>query len=193
MGRGWAYGLELMAQRSIGQFTGWIAYTWSKTMRQFDREGHIINGGKPFHAKYDRRHDVSITASYRFNDRVDLSATWVYATGNCGTLYTHYFEGQPHTPDEYTDVLGYYESRNNYRFEPYHRLDVGVNFHKQFKRLPGIKRTINISVYNAYCNMNPFMVYMYEGYDWETDQYYKQLRKVTIFPIIPSFSYGIQF
>ena len=193
MGRGWSYGLEFLAQRSVGKFTGWIAYTWSKTMRQFDREGHIINGGRPFHAKYDRRHDVNITASYRFNDRIDLSATWVYATGNCGTLYTHYFDGQPHTPGEYTDVLGYFESRNNYRFEPYHRLDVGVNFHKQFKRIPGIKRTINISVYNAYCNMNPFMVYMYEGYDWDTEQYYKRLRKVTIFPIIPSFSYGIQF
>ena len=193
MGRGWSYGLEFLAQRSVGDFTGWIAYTWSKTMRQFDREGHVINGGLPFHAKYDRRHDVNITASYRLNDRVDLSATWVYATGNCGTLYTHYFENQPHTPDDYTSILGHFETRNNYRFEPYHRLDVGVNLHKTFKRFPGIKRTINLSVYNAYCNMNPFMVYMYEEYDYMKQQNYRTLRKVTIFPIIPSFSYGIQF
>jgi outer membrane receptor for ferrienterochelin and colicin len=193
MGNGWSYGLELMAQRSVGKFTGWIAYTWSKTMRQFDREGHIINGGRPFHAKYDRRHDVNITASYKLNERIDLSATWVYATGNCGTLYTHYYEEQPHTPDNYAGTIGYFENRNNYRLEPYHRLDLGINFHKQFKRLPGVKRTINLSVYNAYNSMNPFMVYRYEGYNWETDEYYRTLRKVTIFPIIPSFSYGIQF
>ena len=56
-----------------------------------------------------------------------------------------------------------------------------------------MKRTINLSVYNAYNSMNPFMVYRYEGYNWETDEYYRTLRKVTIFPIIPSFSYGIQF
>ena len=193
MGHGWSYGLEFLAQRSVGNFTGWIGYTWSKTMRQFDREGQLINAGLPFPAKYDRRHDVNITASYRFNDRADLSATWVYATGNCGTLYTHYFEDQPHTPEGYSGTVGYFDGRNNYRLEPYHRLDLSVNFHKTFKRAPRIKRTINISVYNAYCNMNPFMVYMYEGYDWETDRNYRTLRKVTIFPIIPSFSYGIQF
>ena len=56
-----------------------------------------------------------------------------------------------------------------------------------------MKRTINLSVYNAYNNMNPFMVYLYEGYDQKTWEYYRTLRKVTIFPIIPSFSYGIQF
>ena len=193
MGHGWSYGLEFLAQRSVGNFTGWIGYTWSKTMRQFDREGQLINAGLPFPAKYDRRHDVNITASYRFNDRADLSATWVYATGNCGTLYTHYYEDQPHTPEGYSGTVGYFDGRNNYRLEPYHRLDLSVNFHKTFKRAPRIKRTINISVYNAYCNMNPFMVYMYEGYDWETDRNYRTLRKVTIFPIIPSFSYGIQF
>lgn len=193
MGRGWSYGFELMAQRSIGQFTGWVAYTWSKTMRQFDREGHVINEGRPFHAKYDRRHDINITANYRFSDRFDLSATWVYATGNCGTLYTHNYEGQPHTPGGYAGAVGYFDDRNNYRLEPYHRLDFGMNFHKQFKRMPGVKRTINISVYNAYNSMNPFMVYLYEGYDFDAEQYYRTLRKVTIFPIIPSFSYGIQF
>ena len=193
MGHGWSYGLEFLAQRSVGKFTGWIGYTWSKTMRQFNREGHLINAGKPFPAKYDRRHDLNLTATYRINDRVDLSATWVYATGNCGTLYTHYYEGQPHDANDFESTLGYLETRNNYRLEPYHRLDVGINFHKTFNRAPRIKRTINLSVYNAYCNMNPFMVYVYEGYDYAADRYYKQLRKVTIFPIIPSFSYGIQF
>ena len=193
MGHGWSYGVEFMVQRSIGDFTGWIAYTWSKTMRQFDREGHIINQGRAFPAKYDRRHDVNITGSYKFNDRIDLSATWVYATGNCGTLYTHYYEEQPHEPDGYAGQIGYFEGRNNYRLEPYHRLDLSVNFHKRFKRNPRVMRTFNISFYNAYCNMNPFMVYLYEGYDWDTEQYYKTLRKVTIFPIIPSVSYGIRF
>ena len=193
MGRGWSYGVELMAQRSIGNFTGWVAYTWSKTMRQFDREGHIINQGRAFPAKYDRRHDVNITASYKFSDRFDLSATWVYATGNCGTLVTHHYEEQPHEPDGYAGQIGYYEGRNNYRLEPYHRLDLSANFNKPFKRNPRVVRTFNISLYNAYNNMNPFMVYLYEGYDWSTDQYYKKLRKVTIFPIIPSVSYGIKF
>jgi hypothetical protein len=41
--------------------------------------------------------------------------------------------------------------------------------------------------------MNPFMIYVYDGYDYNKQAYYRTLRKVTIFPIIPSFSYGIRF
>ena len=33
MGKGWSYGMEFMAQRSVGRFNGWIAYTWSKTQQ----------------------------------------------------------------------------------------------------------------------------------------------------------------
>ena len=55
MGKGWAYGVEFLVQKKTGRLTGWIGYTWSKTMRQFDREGHVINFGKPFPAKYDFR------------------------------------------------------------------------------------------------------------------------------------------
>ena len=38
VGDGWSYGVELLLQRKIGPVTGWIGYTWSRTMRQFDRE-----------------------------------------------------------------------------------------------------------------------------------------------------------
>ena len=37
MGKGWAYGVELLVQRSFGKTTGWIGYTWAHSKRQFDR------------------------------------------------------------------------------------------------------------------------------------------------------------
>ncbi len=43
-GRGRAYGLEIMLQKNAGRTTGWIAYTLSKTERQFDN----ISFGKWF-------------------------------------------------------------------------------------------------------------------------------------------------
>ena len=53
-GRGWAYGAEFLFRKNYGKLTGWLGYTWSKTMRQFDQ----INDGNPFPARQDRRHDV---------------------------------------------------------------------------------------------------------------------------------------
>ena len=202
LGRGWAYGVELLLQRSVGRTTGWIGYTWSKSMRLFDRPGEEINGGRPFPAKYDRRHDISITIAHKLTDNIDISATWVYNTGNCATLAMQYFQSMPGEMLPaggyyYGDNLSHVPSRNNYRYDPYHRLDLGVNFHKQ-KRY-GV-RTWNISIYNAYNNMNPFIMYPTEeavhNYDGQGNlsvSWRKKFVKLTIFPIIPSLTYSYKF
>lgn len=188
MGKGWAYGVELLVQRSFGKTTGWVGYTWAHAKRQFDREGMEINGGKVFPAKYDRRHDLSITVQHKFSDRFDLSGTWVFSSGNCGTLGTQVYEGL-------MDEWGYFPSinaleRNNFRMGNYHRLDLSVNFHKQKKH--GI-RTWNISVYNVYNHKNPFIVYTDYGWDEATQTEKKRLMQASLFPIIPSVSYSYKF
>jgi len=76
MGRGIAYGVEFLAQRSFGKTTGWVGYTWAHANRIFDKPGHIINNGEPFPAKYDRRHDISLTVSHKFSERFDISGSW---------------------------------------------------------------------------------------------------------------------
>ena len=197
MGNGWSYGIEFMAQRSIGKLNGWISYTWSHTQRKFDRPGMVVNGGRTYDAKFDRRHKVDITCNYKFSERFDVSASWLYETGNCGTLYTQYYNSEAITLDgtSYTGgSLGYYENRNNLRLNPTHRLDLGFNWHRTFGN--GMKRTFNLSVYNAYNHRNPFLVYVYtEGYydgngDYQED---RRLKQLTIFPILPSISYALTF
>ncbi len=201
MGRGWSYGVEFLLQRSVGRTTGWIGYTWAKALRLFDKEGQVINGGRVFPAKYDRRHDVSITLSHRLTDNIDLSATWVYNTGNCATLATQWYQGLmgEHLGNNMSsDAVNhdYIPSRNNYRYEAYHRLDLSVSFHKQKKYGT---RTWNISIYNAYNNMNPFMMYPSTDYDYSYEEgdmfitHSKKFKKLTIFPIIPSLTYSYKF
>lgn len=197
MGRGWAYGVEFLAQKSFGKTTGWLGYTWSKSERQFNKPGQELNDGNVFPAKYDRRHDVSLTMTHKFSDKFDLSGTWVYSTGNCGTLALQNYIGQSipfNNYGYYYNVLDNVSSRNNYRYAPYHRMDLGVNFHKQKKH--GI-RTWNISVYNAYNQLNPFIVYPSSSgsFDASTGQwtYKKSLKQLSIFPIIPSISYSYKF
>ncbi len=188
MGKGWSYGVEFLVQRSFGKTTGWVGYTWSHAKRLFDREGMVINQGKVFPAKYDRRHDLSITVQHKFSDRFDLSGTWVFSSGNCGTLGTQIYEG---FPDEWgnASTINALE-RNNFRLGNYHRLDVGMNFHKQKKH--GL-RTWNLSVYNAYNHNNPFIVYTRYNWDEATQQEKKVLMQASLFPIIPSVSYSYKF
>ncbi len=193
-GKGWSYGVEFLVQREIGKLTGWVGYTWSRTMRLFDREGQVLNGGKPFPAKYDRRHDLSIVISYKLNDRIDFSATWVYSTGNTATLSTQSYSRSFEEPEEYEEPastgtsLNYFEGRNNYRMPDYHRLDLGVNFHRKFKRA---RRTIGVSVYNVYNHQNPYMLYVSRQDSYKN--YPMALMQLSIFPILPSASYTLYF
>jgi outer membrane receptor for ferrienterochelin and colicin len=199
MGEGWSYGVEFLAQKTIGATTGWIGYTWSKAEHRFNKPGQEINQGKTFPAKYDRRHDISLTLNHRFSERFDLSGTWVYCTGNTGTLALSRYRSA--TIPEWSrntssEPLEYVSERNNYRMPSYHRMDIGFNFHKQKKH--GI-RTWSLSVYNAYCRLNPFVVY--EGtsservYNPQTNTWdnKKTLKLLSLFPLIPSLSYSYKF
>ena len=205
MGDGWSYGIEFLAQKTVGKTTGWVGYTWSKSDRLFNRPGQELNYGRIFPAKYDRRHDFSIVVSHKFSEKIDLAATWVYSTGNTGTLAMQQYaagiipeeniSGDYGVVSQYTSSeLDHISSRNNYRFNPYHRLDLGVNFHK--KKKYGT-RTWNISVYNAYSNNNPFLVYPKETGTWNpvtgTNITKKSFVQISVFPIIPSVSYSYKW
>ena len=196
MGDGWAYGVELLLQRNFGKLTGWIGYTWSKSMRQFDRPGQEINDGNPFPAKYDRRHDISIVLSYKVNSKIDISATWVYSSGNAATLSLQEYAQAQETANDYAEIdpegwNGYLSSpsgRNNFRMPDYHRMDISANFHRQFRRC---SRTINVSVYNLYNRKNPYMIY--ESHEHTCNGYKGALVQLSIFPILPSVAYTLKF
>jgi len=198
MGRGWSYGVEFLAQKTVGQTTGWLAYTWSKSERKFDKPGQEINYGKVFPAKYDRRHNISLTLNHKFSNRFNLSGTWVYYSGNTGTLALKQYKAVDIPDLDWQNVsqIDYISERNNYRLPAYHRMDIGFNWHKQKKH--GV-RTWNFSLYNAYNQKNPFIVRQSYSKDYvynpETQTYdsRKILVKTSIFPIIPSISYSYKF
>ncbi|MCR5193662.1 MAG: TonB-dependent receptor [Bacteroidales bacterium] len=196
IGDGWAYGIELLLQRNFGNLTGWIGYTWSKTMRLFDRPGQEINNGEAFPAKYDRRHDLSIVLSYKLNDKIDFSATWVFSSGNAATLSMQEYAQAQETANDYANVdpngwTGYLSNpgkRNNFRMPDYHRMDIGANFHRSFKNC---SRTISVSVYNLYNRKNPYMIY--ESHEHRYQNYNGALVQLSIFPILPSVAYTLKF
>ncbi|MDB5281577.1 MAG: TonB-dependent receptor, partial [Bacteroidota bacterium] len=113
-GKGWSYGAEFFVKKAKGKWTGWVGYTLAWSWRKFPD----INDGKPFLARYDRRHDLSIVNMYEINKHWKISAVFVFATGQRTTLPVSYYlvAGQ---------VTYTYGPRNWYQLPPYHRLDLG--------------------------------------------------------------------
>ncbi|MFT4032201.1 MAG: TonB-dependent receptor [Siphonobacter sp.] len=187
-GRGWSYGTELLIQKNVGRLTGWLGYTLSWTINQFDE----LNNGKRFFPRQDRRHDLSLVLSYKASNKIRLSANWTYATGNALTVPVGYYLVPQGLPDgsnpTYNIPMEYFGSRNSFRAEPYHRLDLGIQFHKQ-KRWG--ERYWEINLFNAYNRRNPFYYYVKTtsgGFAGIID-----LKKKSLWPIIPSVSYNFKF
>ena len=176
-GRGWAYGAEFLFRKNYGRLTGWLGYTWSKTMRQFD----LINSGKPFPARQDRRHDLSIVTQYNLSKKLILSATWVYNTGNAVT-----FPNGKYVIDGRT--VGYYTQRNGYRMPNYHRLDIGLTWMK--RQTSRFESSWNFSIYNVYARENAYFISFRQNKD-NADQ--TEAVQVSLFKFIPSVSYKFKF
>jgi len=191
LGKGWSYGAEVFFEKKVGTVSGWIGYTLSWTQRQFEN----INFGEVFSYKYDRRHDISFVLTYKPNDEFDIGVVWVYGTGNAYTLgLERYFQFsdniQSHGGQVYLPDVEHIESRNNFRAPSYHRLDVGLNLHKETK---WGQRTWSLGLYNAYSRQNPF--YIYWGYSdgLISGDSRRELKQLALFPIIPSISYSFKF
>lgn len=180
-GSGKSYGAEFLVQRKTGRLTGWVGYTWSKTTRQFDE----LNFGREYPYKYDRRHDLSIVSVYKLKERVSISGTWVYGTGNAISLPESQFQGfDPTFGPAFSQGLEYYPERNNYRMRAYHRLDLGISMTKQKRRG---ERTWSFGAYNLYSRRNPFFV------DIRNTATGRQFVQTSLFPIIPYITYSFEF
>jgi hypothetical protein len=193
-GQGWSYGAELLLHKKSGRTNGWIGYTLSWTQLQFD----VVNFGKKFFARYDRRHDASVVIMHEINQRISLSASWVYGTGNAVSLPLASFPaftfspfpsphefGFPYFPFEVSD----YGAFNAYRMKPYHRLDISARFSAKRTHYTGVWE---VGLYNAYSRRNPYFYYL-STENMPNGNSYKKLKQVSIFPIIPSVSYTIKF
>ncbi|MGM0624495.1 MAG: TonB-dependent receptor [Bacteroidota bacterium] len=179
-GDGISYGAELFIKKRYGDLTGWLGYTLSKTSRTFEE----INDGETFPAKYDRRHDLSLSLSYQINEKLSASTVFVYATGNTTTLPVARYTINGEIIEEYGD-------RNSYRMDPYHRLDLSLTYvHKKTKDW---ESSWNFSVYNAYNRKNPYFIYFdYEG-NASDGSFQTSAKQVSLFPVLPAVTWNFTF
>ena len=187
-GRGRAYGAEIALGWTPENTDISIAYTLSFSERNFPEFYHDW-----YFDRNDFRNMLNITATHRFSNRFEIYGGWTYRTGTRVTLAE---QGIDPSVSSWTDesgkeVVRYYYNElytkpNNIRIPDYHRLDIGMNFKKLTKR--GNERTWNLSIYNAYCRMNPLLatVSLNENNEYVGTAYGG-------IPVIPTFSYSLKF
>lgn len=178
VGSGRAYGMELFLQRQQGDFTGWIGYALAWTDRTFPE----LNDGKTFPPRYDRRHDVSFVVNYRLGASWDITAVWVYGTGQAFTFPVAQYSVGSDFPSLY------YSDRNGYRLPAYHRLD--CNLSHSFKWF-GWSWKASFNLYNAYNRMNPFSQRLRRNYNTTPTTW--EIRQTTLFPFLPTIGLSFQF
>ncbi len=190
VGKGWSKGLELMFEKKEGKLTGWLAYTISKTERQFDN----INNGERFPYIFDRRHDLSLVANHTFSNRFDLGIIWVYASGRKMTLpemqYVSNFNINTGFFNSNKNDVILYSKKNAYTLTNYQRLDIGINLHKEKRHF---ERTWSFGVTNAYNHHNSFIVYTdYDALIGDNNSS-KVMNSICLFPVMPYFKYSFHF
>ncbi|MEW7279245.1 TonB-dependent receptor [Aquimarina sp. 2201CG1-2-11] len=180
-----AYGLEFLLRKNKGDFTGWIAYTVSKSEQRTLGEnvaGPGINEGKWYNTPHDRTHDLSITGIYKLSDKWTLSSNLVFQTGRPVTY--------PNGQYQYEDLsIASYSERNSNRLPEYHRLDISATYSPNKKPDRRWKGEWVFSVYNAYNRRNAASISF--GQNLETGA--NEATRTAIFGIVPSITYNFKF
>lgn len=173
--------------------------------------------GKEYFTNWDRRHAFNIIGSWRFARKWELNGKWTYQSGQAYTPILGWYPARiPGTQQTaFQTIPG---NRNSGRYEPYHRLDLGLN--RKFDFSWG-NMEIYLQVINSYNRDNIFQyIYMLgnpangldDDDDWdpnqddlnnngepdagephvdEADEGLLTREAISIFPLIPSI--GVNF
>ncbi|MCR4860148.1 MAG: TonB-dependent receptor [Bacteroidales bacterium] len=174
-----SYGTELMLKYDFARWSGWLAYTWSRSFYDIPE----INGGKAYPSPLNHEHAVNFVLTCDLGKQLSASTEWVFYSG----APTTYPVGRYNYRGRWVPV---YASRNEDRLPDYHRLDLSLTWRTrgrvQQKRWSG---EWNLSVYNVYARHNAWAVAF--SYDEVAAKW--QSYKVYLFTAIPSVTYNIQF
>lgn len=170
--QGWSRGCLISIMRQFGKIRGRLGYNIGRATLK-----NPYFGGNPYPASYDRLHDLSATIIWQPIQPLQLSATYIYATG------------LPYTQAKYGYMIGEniiceYFPHNSSRLPDYKRLDVSASWH--YTNRYGLTQKVTLSVYNALGNKN--VLFRYQKYS--VSEGISQSSSVMKM-IIPSITYSI--
>ena len=214
---GYAYGLELFAQKMSGRLSGWLAYTFSVSRKSMN--SIFYDKSEEYYNSWDRTHSFSALGNYIFNNKWDMNWKLSLQSGQAYTpIIGYYNQILPESPDEvFRTIPG---TRNSARYSPYSRLDLGFVYHT---KIFGSKMDIYVQIINVFNRKNTFrksysVGSTYNGIDddgdWdeekhdsngngepdvgevnvdEADEGRLQVNDISLFPIIPTIGFSWEF
>ncbi len=178
VGKSYSYGLELMAKKTKGKWTGWLSYTYSRVFKDIP----LINNGEKYPAKYDQPHNVSFVTSYDISKRLSVSLNWVYNTGRAVSMPVGKYEFQGQT-------VPIYSKKNAARLPDYHRMDLSATLQsKKNAKRKKYKSEWVFSIYNVYNRANAYSLTFTKDENGQP-----QADMLYLFKIIPSVTYNFKF
>lgn len=201
-GDGLAYGAEFFIHKPFGSFSGSLSYTWSKSIRQFEK----INGGEWFYDKNDHRHNLTAMMTQKIGKNFFISLSFQMRSGDWYDLETAKIPivnmalGINPNLNDYDAIYHMYgivenvrvsnlwvpvsTGKNKYKSDLYHKMDMSLTYNLEHKKG---RSEFNLTVANIYNKQNPYYIYLSNEYGYPT------LNKVCLFPIMPSISYTYRF
>ncbi|HEY0110986.1 MAG TPA: TonB-dependent receptor, partial [Fibrella sp.] len=154
-GRNQAYGLEVMVAKKKGELTGWVNYTYARTLNQVDEGANFsqrINGGDWYRANYDRPHSLNASVNINQGKHHSFSFNFVYSTGRPYTAPEGFVRYQDRN-------YPYYNERNQRRLPDYHRLDFAWTISNPTLKKRRWQGRWNFTVYNLYGHQNAYSIF----------------------------------
>jgi hypothetical protein len=180
VGKGKAYGFEMMLRKNNGKFNGWLSYTLSWSDRNFDK----LNNGNTYFAKYDRRHNLSLVGMYDLNPKWNFGLTQVFSSGNRFTMPTSWYFVNNNPVKEYSKY-------NNAQMPNYLRTDLSVNYF--FTKTNKKESALNFSIYNTLNIDNPIYVVLNIQVNDDKNSVIVEQEKKVLYRILPSLSWRFKF
>lgn len=180
-----SYGLEMLLRKNSGAFTGWIAYTLSKSEQQTPGRTATevgINNGNWYRSAYDKTHNLAVTGSYKLNEKWTFGANFTLQSGQPVTYPTGKYIYQGITVPSYG-------ARNEDRLPLYHHLDISATLTPRKNNSRNWKGEWVFSIYNLYSRKNAASISFRQNTETGTNE----AVKLSIFGIVPSVSYNFKF
>jgi len=149
-----AYGFEALLRKNAGKLSGWLAYSYSRSMMLVDSPipNERINFGNPYPSNFDRPHNLSLVTNVKVNRRLSFSGNVVYTTGRPVTypVSIYYLDDQ-----QFID----YADRNSYRIPDYFRVDLSINLEGNLKERKLFHSYWMLNFYNVTARKNAYSIY----------------------------------
>jgi hypothetical protein len=189
-GEGYAYGFEIMLNKTLGRLSGQISYGFTRSRMHIGE----LNNNRWYRTHQDKPVDLSLSLDFKAKPRWTINISGVYTSGMTISTPTgfYYYRGSQ---------VPVYTRQNNDRLPDYKRVDIGSIW-----RLNRLEKTFEhyftLTLYNFF-NTHNYAFLNFNKIEGSDGKYYVPADKLNhqkllptyryVYSIIPSFTYSLKF